>query len=234
MDLCDHGNIDDAITLFDAYLRDDPDSAHSYFERGRAYLERDDPRAAIEDFERALAIDDDFPGARDWRARALSDLEESIAAGEEKLRTLRSHPDGKYGMGVSPQGWADCARYFLDGVDRDRAKSVLEEYFDAYEAKVRKYVRYATAPMRLMATILLAEGDLERARALTERAVAHDHSCPRDHEVHGMVLAACGEIDAAEAIYAQWTDGFPPDSDYMEDLNAAIADAKEKAETQEG
>lgn len=57
-------------------------------------LERE--AAAIDDFDHALSIDQDFPGARDWRARASATLGDHKSAAEDRLHTLRRDPKGQH------------------------------------------------------------------------------------------------------------------------------------------
>src|SRR5688572_27386998 len=112
-----------------------------------ASLNRD--AEAVADFERSLALDPVFPGARESLARTLAGMGEHRRAGEEWLRYLRANPDGPPGMGVSPQSWADCAREFSRAGDPARAVELLEEYQARHAARVTAYACYETAPLRL-------------------------------------------------------------------------------------
>ena len=110
IDLSDAEDFTGALNLLTRAITADPINAQAYFERGMVLLNLDQDANAVADFDRALAIDPDFPGARDWRSKALASLGDHQSAAEGLLKDLQSHPDGPHqGMGVSPQNWADCA-----------------------------------------------------------------------------------------------------------------------------
>ncbi|NEZ66439.1 tetratricopeptide repeat protein [Leptolyngbyaceae cyanobacterium CCMR0082] len=70
IDLSDAEDYTGALNLLTRAITVDPNNAQAYFERGMVLLNLDQDANAIPDFDRALAIDSEFPGARDWRARA--------------------------------------------------------------------------------------------------------------------------------------------------------------------
>lgn len=165
---------------------------------------------AIPDFDRVLAIDSDFPGGRDWRARALESLGNHRQAATERLENLRRNPDGPHaGMGVSPQDWADCAKAFIAAGDREMARKLLEEYFEGPVQKVTQYKCYATAPMRVITRLLLNAGDVDSAFKFAADAAQNEHCCPADEELYGVILASLGRIAEAKTIYERLTKGLP-------------------------
>jgi tetratricopeptide (TPR) repeat protein len=221
--LSDDEDYEGAITLLTKAIEADPRNAQAYFERAMALLNIDRTVKAISDFDNALHIDPNFPGARDWRARASESLGNYNEAASDRLAELRKNPNGKYpGMGVSPQDWADCAEAFIAAGDSHTARTLLQEYFAGPVEKVTSYQQYTTAPMRVMARLLLQAGELDRAYQFAADAAASANAYPADHEIHGMVLASRGQIKEAEQIYRNLTDGLPPGATYAMDLKSAI------------
>lgn len=223
IDLSDDENYQGAVELLTEAIAIDPGNAQAYFERGMALLNLDRDADAIPDFDRALAIDSDFPGARDWRARALESLGDHRQAATDRLEALRRNPDGRHaGMGVSPQDWADCAEAFIAAGDRETARTLLEEYFEGPVRKVTQYRCYATAPMRVMARLLLNAGETDSAFKFAADAAQDEHCCPADEALYGVILASRGCMAEAKTIYEKLTKGLPPGVAYAEDLKAAI------------
>jgi len=74
IDLSDAEDYRGAVNLLTQAISADSSNAQAYFERGMALLNLDQGANAIADFDRALTIESEFPGARDWRARTLASL----------------------------------------------------------------------------------------------------------------------------------------------------------------
>jgi tetratricopeptide (TPR) repeat protein len=204
IDLSDAEDYPAALKLLTRAIAVDATNAQAYFERGMVRLNLRQDAEAVADFDRALELDGDFPGARDWRARTLASLGDHQRAAEDRLRELRAHPDGPYqGMGVIPQDWADCAEAFVDAGQPDVARELLEEYFDGPVHKVTSYARFETAPMRMLAKLLIQSGDSARASELAQRAYASQHQCPKDVLVYAEALEASGALDDARRICAE-------------------------------
>ena len=180
IDLADRENYAGAIRAYARAIEIDPANGQAYHERGMALLELQRDRDAIADFERALAIDPKFPGARDWLAKTLAGLGEHRRAAEEYLRELRDNPDGKPYMGISPWTWTECAEEFALAGDRDKAIALLEEYFARHAARVTRYIDDETAPMRLLARLYDESGKPREAEQLRKRARASKHRKPAD------------------------------------------------------
>ena len=105
IELADAEDYIGALNLLTKAVVSDPSDPQAYFERGMALLNLDRDGEAVADFDRALLLDPEFPGARDWRARALEGLGDYQNTAEDRLKDLRAMPDGRYeGMGVSPPG----------------------------------------------------------------------------------------------------------------------------------
>ncbi|VTS07566.1 tetratricopeptide repeat protein [Tuwongella immobilis] len=178
IDRSDDGDYAGAVKLLTRAAEADPANPQAYYERAMALANLDRDREAVADFERALALDPVFPGAREWLARTLRGLGEHRRAAEEWLRHLRAEPDGPQGMGVCPQTWADCAADFAEAGDPARAVGLLEEYLARHASRVTAYACYETAPLRLLARLLEQAGDAARASELRERARASPHRVP--------------------------------------------------------
>lgn len=204
IDLSDKGDYDGAVKLLSQAIAADPRNAQAYFERGVALLNLERAVDAVKDFDQALAINPDFPGALDWRASAATSLGDHQGAAEDRFKALRAHPEGPHqGMGVSPQQWADCAESFINAGNDPRAREVLEDYFTNYTGKVSSYASYETAPMRMFARLLIRSGDFTRACAFAAKAYENKHKCPADVLVYAQALEASGNLVSARRICAE-------------------------------
>jgi len=200
IDYSDDGDYVNSINLLTKVVSINPNSEQAYFERGMAYLELNKDADAIADFDRALKLDPEYSGARDWRARTLASLGAFQKAAEDQLKVLRDNPNGKYGMGVSPQSWADCADSFISAGNHDKAKELLEEYFTVHSKKVDGYAPYETAPMRILSKLLIQTGEFERAVQLSEKAYLSKHQAPADILIYALSLEASGAIEDARRV----------------------------------
>jgi tetratricopeptide (TPR) repeat protein len=213
IDLSDNGNYEGACKLLAQAIAKDPQNAQAYFERGMALLNLKRGSDAVKDFDSALAINPDFPGARDWKARSAESLGDHQSAADGRLAELRAHPDGPYkGMGVSPQKWADCAESFINAGNNAKGREVLEEYFANFAGKVTSYADSETAPMRMLARLLILSGDFTRACEFAGKAYNSKHKCPTDVLVYAEALEASGDIVNARRVCAEamkWNDQMP-------------------------
>lgn len=180
IDRSEEGDYDGAVELLTRAVETDSTNPQAYHERAMALANLDRDHEAVADFEKALALDPVFPGAREWLARTLRNLGAHRRAAEEWLRHLRAEPDGPPGLGVCPQTWADCAAEFAAAGDPGRAVELLEEYLAKHAGHVTSFARYETAPLRLLARLLEQAGDAGRAAALWEQARASPHRVPAD------------------------------------------------------
>ena len=204
IDLSDAEDFAGALNLLTRAITVDPTNAQAYFERGMVLLNLDQDANAVADFDRALAIDPEFPGARDWRSKALASLGDHQSAAEDLLKDLQSHPDGPYqGMGVSPQKWADCADAFIKAGKHQKARELLEDYFNNYASRVKSYAHFETAPMRMLAKLLIQSGDSDRACEFAQQAYSSNHQKPADVLVYGLALEASGNLSRARELSAE-------------------------------
>src|SRR5262245_60556195 len=104
IDLSNAGNYPKAHKLLTRAIKLEASNAQAHFERAMVLMNMDRDEDALADLDRCLELDAAFPGARDWRAKALAGTGRLQLAATARLQSLREHPDGKYlGMGVSPQ-----------------------------------------------------------------------------------------------------------------------------------
>jgi tetratricopeptide (TPR) repeat protein len=199
IDLSDAGNYHKAYSLFTQAIKLDRFSAQAYFERAMVLMNMDRVVEALVDFDECLKLNPRFPGARDWRARALETTGKLDSAAQERLQSLRDNPDGPHeGVGVSPQAWADCAEAFARAGDSKRAIALLEEYLAMHSKKVTSYARFETAPLRILARLMIQVGATDRAVVLARSAYSNiKHRCPMDFVVYGLALEADGEKEEA-------------------------------------
>jgi len=201
IDLSDAEDYSGSLKLLTRAIAADVNNAQAFFERGMVLLNLDRDSDAVPDFDRALAIDPAFPGARDWRSRALESLGDHQSAAEDRLKVLQSHPDGRHpGMGVSPQDWADCAEAFIKAGNHRTARELLEDYFRNGTNKVTAYARLETAPMRMLAKLLIQAGDSTRACEFGQRAYSSKHRCPADVVAYALALEASGDSVTARRL----------------------------------
>lgn len=160
----------------------------------------DDNKSAIELLKTLLQINPEYPGARSWYSRTLSELGNKIEAAEVKYEDLKSKPNGELGMGVSPYGWTDCAEYYFLGNQFERAKEILDEYFTV-EHNVTAYEKDNSAPYRLYAKILRAEDKFTEAIEMCNKALIQKRTVPTDHELYVWLLIDLKRYDEAIVAY---------------------------------
>lgn len=201
IDLSDAKEYSGAVSLLTQAISADSDNPQTYFERGMALLNLDQDADAVADFDRALAIDPNFPGVRDWRARTIESLGDQQQAADDRLKALRANPDRPYkGMGIIPQDWADCAESFIKAGRHAKAKELLEEYFADHVTKVDSYAHFETAPMRVFSKLLLQSGDFDRACEFGKNAYASKHQRSADVLCYALALEASGNLVKARQI----------------------------------
>jgi len=182
IDYSDNEEYQKAIDICTEIVNSNPNYDRAYFERAMAYLNVDRDNLAIADFKKLLEISPEYPGAKDWYSRTLSGLGDIKSSADLKLSELRDNPDGKYGMGISPQSWAECAETYYKAGDIEKAKEILNEYFDVQIHKVDKYVNYETAPRRVLIKILIDTGRFEQALKESTITMKSDNKVPVDYE----------------------------------------------------
>ena len=184
IDLSDEENYAEALKLCASILEVDASYDRVYFERGMIYLNLEKDELALVDFENLLKINPEYPGGKEWYAKTLAGLGKKVEAAFIQWEQLKSQPQGKYGMGVSPNDWAKCAQNFIEAGKKELAQSVIEEYFSRYEKNVSSYKTYETAPIRIYARLLMDANQHERALTQAVKAIQSEHVVPADFEVY--------------------------------------------------
>lgn len=201
IELSDDGKHKQALTKLNALIKAFPDKAQAYFERAMTLLNLDRDAKAAADLENALTLDPAYPGARDWLARIAAGQGKPLLAAETMLRELLgTKVDGRWA--VSPQKWADCAGYFLKAGAPQRAREVLDRYFERYAERVDAYKVYITAPLRTYAEILLSLGDAQNALRYAEQAIVAERHVPADEFTWIRCLIHTRQIDKAKTEFA--------------------------------
>lgn len=204
VDLANEGDHQGAIVLLDQAIAIEPNLAQAHFEHGMALLElgRDDEAAAP--LDRALAIDADFPGARQWRAIVARDQGDHALAASLRIAELRSEQNSPRRIkALGPQAWADAAQSLVDAGDREQARALLEEYFDGPATLVAGQATGETAPMRLLAQLARESGDVGTALAYARRAYESRHRVPVDLLAYALALEASGNRALARVMADQ-------------------------------
>ncbi len=197
IDYSDDEEYQTAIDICSDIIEYDFSYDRAYFERAMAYLEIGKDNLAVIDFEKLIALNPTYPGGKDWYSRTLSRLGDFRSSATMKFSELRENPEGKYGMGISPQSWAECAENYYKAGDIDTAEEVLTEYFDKHLAKVDKYVRYETTPRRVLIKILLHKRRFEQALNESNQVMKSQYKVPADYELFIESLIANGQTQTA-------------------------------------
>jgi tetratricopeptide (TPR) repeat protein len=106
-------------------------------------------------------------------------------------------------MGVSPQKWADCADAFIKAGNHQKARDLLEDYFKNYASRVTSYAHFETAPMRMLAKLLIQSGDSDRACEFAQQAYSSKHQSPADVLAYALALEASGNLPRARELCAE-------------------------------
>lgn len=198
IDYSDHEDYQKAIDLCTAIINANSNYDRAYFERAMAYLNIGKDNLAIIDFKKLLELTPDYPGAKNWYSRTLSGLGDLKLSADMKLSDLRDNPDGKYGLGTSPQSWAECAESYYKAGELEKAEEILTEYFEVHISKVDKYLKYETAPRRIFTKIYIDTGRFEQALKESTIAMKSNHKVPVDYELFIESMILNGEIEHAE------------------------------------
>jgi tetratricopeptide (TPR) repeat protein len=231
VELSDSGKNIQAIKILTTVLKKDKNNDRALFERSIAYLNLDKTNEAFDDLNNLIHINPDYPGARDWFARVCADNGDFVGAAEEKLKGLISNPQGRLGMGVSPNDWADCAMFFFNSGQIEKAIEVLEQYFIDFNKHVTLYKNYSTAPMRLHARILIEKGEYKKAYEWARKAYEDESRVPADISIFIKATALNGDIDLALTEYKKYINeihgGFEEFKE-AQDLKQEILNASQK------
>ncbi|MGG6241750.1 tetratricopeptide repeat protein [Nodosilinea sp. AN01ver1] len=206
MDAAEAGKNTKAIKFLSKVVAVYPQEPQAYFERAIAFLNLDKDAEARTDLEAALTLRPDYPGAREWLARVLTGQGHNLLAAELQLKAVLASGESHDKWAVSPQAWADCANYFLEASEVQKARETLELYFARYEERVDAYACYATAPWRIYASILAKTGEVSAALDFAQKAALHPGHAPADEFVWIECLAHSGQLERARSEFAKRAD----------------------------
>ncbi|HEV3342866.1 MAG TPA: tetratricopeptide repeat protein, partial [Pirellulales bacterium] len=176
--------------------------------RGATHLAAGKADAALADFDAALAIDTDDPGAHEGRGMTLEALKRYDEASESYLRLGKLH--------AMQGGNRKTARKALDRAIRlagdDRAtkaealrwRAQIRENLDERLKDLSEAVELAPQNaefLRLRGATHLATGNADEALADFDAALAIDTDDPAAHEGRGMTLEALKRYDEARENY---------------------------------
>lgn len=216
IDYSDNEEHQKAIDIFSELLRFDTRFERAYFERAMSYLNENKDNLALIDLEKLYQLNPNYPGVKDWLSKTFASLGDYKASADLKLADLKDYPNGKYGMGISPQSWADCANAFYQAGEIETAEELLQDYYDNYSAQVLKYRSYETAPSRILIKILLESNRVKQALQVAIDAMKSKHKKPADYELYIESLIINGHYDAAEIQIDSYTnevqDGYVTDT----------------------
>ncbi len=206
IDYSDNEEYQKAIDVCNEIIKVQPDYDRAYFERGVAYWNLYQDQLAGDDFKHLLKLNPEYPGVKDWYAKTLAKLGNLKTSADLKLEALRENPDGKFGMGVSPQSWAECAEAYYKAGDLEKAEAVLTEYFSEYKNKVDKYINYETTPSRVLIKILFDEKKVKQALEVATDAMQSQYKVPKDYELFIEALILNGQLEKAREEIKNYVD----------------------------
>jgi tetratricopeptide (TPR) repeat protein len=193
-----------AINILNKLIRKDGRNQRALFERAYALTSIDDDVNAIEDLHTLLNINPNYPGARDWYAQIAGKNGNPLNAAEVKYQDLIANPLGSPGMGVSPQGWSDCAMYYLNAGFYDKGIEILTEYFEKYEKNVTKYISYQTSPMRTLSKLYNEKKEFQKALFWAEKCLASENKVPADYKQYIWTLFYNSQLELAKIEYGKY------------------------------
>ncbi len=161
---------------------------------------------AGDDFKHLLELNPEYPGIKDWYAKTSAGLGDFKASADLKLAALREQPNGKPGLGVSPQSWAECAEVYYKAGEVEKAEAVLTEYFSEYKTKVDKYINYETTPSRILIKILFDKKKVEQALEVATDAMQSQYKVPKDYELFIEALVLNGQLEKASQEIQNYVD----------------------------
>ncbi len=197
IDYSDNEEYQMAIDICTGLIKSNSNYDRAYFERAMAYLNLNKDNLAINDFKKLLQLNPEYPGAKDWYSRTLSGLSDFKSSADMKLSELRDNPDGEYGMGISPQSWAECAETYYKAGEVKKAEEILNEYFNEKIKKVDKYLSYETAPRRILTKVFIDTGRFQHALEESTKTMISVHKIPVDYELFIESLILNGKIESA-------------------------------------
>ncbi len=217
------GNIDKAISLWEEYVKDNPDG-NIYNTIGDLYLRKGDKKNAVEYFHKAASmfVKEGFS----TKAQALYKKILHVNPNDAKALTLTGDLYSEKGL------LHEAAKFYLASIEalakenrRDEIAEACQKIIDlapdntSLRSKLAQYlhkegfIEEASREYMLIGKIFLERSDDENALQFLEKAY---EIYPRNKEVYPLLInfyLNTGERDKAEALLRQATDLFPDDID---------------------
>lgn len=122
-DLAQDGNSKDALAALSKTLELQPDNGDAWFQVGLVHLDRQEPEAAAEAFQKAIALGGDSSKVHDRLAQAFADSGEHRAASKEFQRAVELDPssaESLFRLGVALdklENYEEAVKAFQQAVD---------------------------------------------------------------------------------------------------------------------
>lgn len=200
-------NLDQAISDFNAAIKENPQLFPAYLSRGQVYMEKGDFDAALSDYTYAISIKSDSSEAYLRRAKVFR----KKGAWENALE------DCNKAIGLSPNSAEPFAQR---GIVHERQKNfdaAIADYSQAIglDATSKASAWYYSS----RAEAYIKKGDVDLAQADCESALTIDPSCPLAFEAQAMIFAHHKEYDKAwESVRKAQSLGYKVDINFLNSL----------------
>ena len=187
----------DVEQLFNAGIERDPNFGELYLERGKYYLNRDEPQKALADLSLAERLLNGSPWPYYYQAQAFLELDDTDSA----LVAIESANEAD--VTLLPV-YLTLGQVYLANGDLDKAIAALELY--------AKYETRSPEAYTLLGGLYYQQGDCEQALQFLSRAVSLDIRAWEAYLYRGMCYVELEQADAAEndlqRVYSTYEDDF--------------------------
>jgi tetratricopeptide (TPR) repeat protein len=205
------GRLDDAEKSFRSAIGLNPTQAPAYLELGNLYLQRRQPRLAVDPFEKAVALRRDDPFTHYGLGVALAATGKSTEARAALLEAAKLDPKSVEPLRALARLDAEAKRYDDAMRTLDRAGKLQPDLVVLQLDRV---------------DVLLAKGDLAGAKATLERILTKNQRQAAARYRLGEVLVTMNERRAAEREFAAVVEDDPRNAAAMNNLAWLLAERK--------
>jgi tetratricopeptide (TPR) repeat protein len=206
----------DACDAIIAEAGDDIGLAVAYYERGQAYLAKDQPDRAIADFDRAIALTPDFADAYHERGAAYLDTGQlvlAIASYDEAIRLDPANGYAYYTRGLTHYDTGNATKALADL--RDAVRLIPES--DPWHAEAVRSIEEIESGTLTNSSACFAETDMDELIDACTKIIAkgqpaeraHGQSLAKSYVNRGNGYRAKGDVSAAIADYNRAIELFP-------------------------